>query len=138
MPSPAAPWDVLCRGYQGMFPCISPWILLGAVGPPQGQAAPWCSCPGGSQESVALPLFLSVVWNPGMDRRPVLHMLVLFSLIWGHSGVFQGPGSVSVCLHFLVERGLVAEQPQGPLSVTNMAGRGSSGEEAEGSLHWCL
>lgn len=42
-------------------------------------------------------LLLSVVWNPGMDRRPVLHMLVLFSLLWGHSGVFQGPRPVSDC-----------------------------------------
>lgn len=37
-----------------------------------------------------------------------------------------------------METGLVAEQPQDLLSVTNMAGRGSGGEEPEGSLHWCL
>lgn len=81
-------------GTRGMFPWIAEGflstlqILHGAVGPPQVQAAPWCSCPGGSHESVALPLFLSVVWNPGMGRGPVLHRLVLICLIWGHCGVF--------------------------------------------------
>lgn len=103
MSFPAAPWD---PGYQGDVSMAEGSsssalrILLGAVGLPQGQAAPWSSCPGGatvSHEPLPLPLFLGVVWNPGMGRGAVLHMLVLFNLIWGHSGVFQGPGPVSVC-----------------------------------------
>lgn len=59
-------------------------------------------------------------------------MLVLISLIWGHCGVFL------VWFQSVVEMELMAEQPQGPLSGTNMVGRGSGGEEPEGSLHWCL